>query len=155
LKTGTKEALAVSEARRPVTVPMLAEGFLEAISGGQSNTWLIRQVPFSGDTKTVTEIKSDCDPTITMLSSRVALILSCSPKSSDDHQVTAVSLDGKQLWQQMWERRYVWPNYEYAEDGRRFALASLQVNRQLGTFEPVESSDVVAQKVGVFDVETG
>jgi len=155
LKTETREALVASESRRPVAIPMVAEGFIEAIPGKENGEWIIRQVPFKGDPKIIAEIKSACDPTITMLNGSVALTSSCSRNSGDNHQVTAVSSDGRQLWQQWWESRYVWPTYEYAENGRRFAFSSLQVNRALGTFEPVESSDVVAQMVGIFDVETG
>lgn len=155
LKTETREALVASEVRRPVAIPMVAEGFIEVIPGKENDEWLIRQVPFKGDPKIIAEVKSICEPTVTMVSGSVVLTSSCSRNSGDNHQVAAVSSDGKQLWQQLWESRYVWPTYEYAENGSRFAFASLQVNRPLGTFEPVESSDVAAQMVGVFDVATG
>jgi len=58
LKTETKEALVASESRRPVAIPMVAEGFIEAIPGKENGEWIIRQVPFKGDPKIIAEIKS-------------------------------------------------------------------------------------------------
>jgi hypothetical protein len=69
--------------------------------------------------------------------------------------VTAFSLQGTPLWQDRWEPRYIWPTFEFAENGSRFAYGSLQLNHAIGTMDPFGEDDVVAQMVGVFDTDTG
>jgi hypothetical protein len=81
-------------------------------------------------------------------------VLTC-PHSGNDHIVHAVDTAGKALWQQRWESRYIWPTFQLAQDGSRFAYSSLQVSHSVSAMDPVDESNIQSQMVGVFDTATG
>ena len=154
LQTETRAMIARSEALNPIALPMMGEGYLQALSTKQ-NKWMIRYSSFKGaEPRSLTEIESSCHPTEEAVASDVTLVMAC-PRSSNDHIVTAVGLDGKTLWQQHWESRYIWPTFQLAHDGSRFAYSSLQVNHSVGTMDPIDETTIVNQMVGVFDTKTG
>jgi hypothetical protein len=148
------KVIARSEAVHYVDMPLLENGFLEVLEGKQPDRWVIRNKPFLGDASDVIEVKSACDPSITTLSATVGLSMGC-PGGSNDHAVTAFSTQGKVLWQDRWLPRYIWPTFEFAENGSRFAYASLELTHSLGTMDPFDEEDVIAQMVGVFDTQSG
>lgn len=146
--------VAESSTRHPVELPLLDNSFLEVLEGDHPDKWIIRNKPFTGEPAVVTQLKSACDPSVITLSENVAIASLC-PAGSGDHLVTAFSLQGTPLWQDRWEPRYIWPTFEFAENGSRFAYGSLQLNHAIGTMDPFGEDDVVAQMVGVFDTDTG
>lgn len=149
----TRSIIAHAETLNAVDIPMMAEGRLQAIPS-KENKWLIRYLPFHGEERTLTEVMSYCHPTEETISSDVTLVMTC-PRSSYDHQVYAVNLDGKTIWQQRWESRYIWPTFQLTQDGSRFAYSSLQVNHSVGIMDPIDETNIVNQMVGVFDTQTG
>lgn len=152
-RADTKSLIARAETLNAVEIPMMGNGHLQAISG-KENKWLIRYMPFQGEERTLTEVQSYCRPTQETVSAEVTLIMTC-PRSGNDHQVLAVNMDGKTLWQQRWESRYIWPTFQLTQDGSRFAYSSLQVNHPVGTMDPIDETNIVHQMVGVFDTQTG
>jgi len=153
LHADTRAVIAHAETLNAVNIPIMGDGHLRAISGKENN-WLIRYLPFKGDERTLTEVQSYCHPTEETMSSDVTLIMTC-PRSGNDHQVFAVNLDGKMLWQQRWESRYIWPTFQLTQDGSRFAYSSLQVSHGVGIMDPINETNIVNQMVGVFDTQTG
>ncbi|HYK37896.1 hypothetical protein [Alloacidobacterium sp.] len=153
LRSETRTLIARAETLNAVEIPMVGEGRIEAIPGNQ-NRWLIRYLPFHGDARTITQVESACHPTEETMSSNVTLVMTC-PRSGDDHQVFAVTLDGRTLWQQRWESRYIWPTFQLTQDGSRFAYSSLQVNHPVGIMDPIDETNIANQMVGVFDTQTG
>ena len=153
LHADTRSVIAHAETLNAVDIPMMAEGHLQAIPS-KENKWLIRYVPFHGDERTLIEVQSYCHPTEETISTDVTLVMTC-PRSSDDHQVYAINLDGKTLWQQRWTSHYIWPTFQLTQDGNRFAYSSLQVNHSVGIMDPVDETNIVNQMVGVFDTQTG
>jgi hypothetical protein len=153
LHADTRSVIAHAETLNAVNIPIIGDGRLQSIPANE-NKWLIRYLPFRGEARTLTEISSFCHPTEETVSSNVTLIMTC-PKSGNDHQVFAVDLDGKMLWQQRWESRYIWPTFQLSQDGSRFAYSSLQVNHPIGTMDPIDETNIVNQMVGVFDTHTG
>ena len=79
----------------------------------------------------------------------------CSAWEGEWRMVEALKLGGEVLWGDHWESRYIWPAFEYAENGSRFAYESLQADRDMGSMDDFGEADIVAQPVGVFDTETG
>jgi len=154
VRTQDNMLIAKSEVGHAVDVPLLQNGFLEVLEGSRPDEWVIRNKPFSGQPSTIAGFKSACDPTVTTLSDTVALAVGCIG-GSNDHSVTAYSMNGSILWQDRWQSRYIWPTFEFAENGSRFAYGSLEVNHSIGTMDPFGEDDVVAQMVGVFDTDTG
>lgn len=153
LRAETRTLIARAETLNAVEIPMMGEGRVEAIPGNQ-NRWLIRYLPFHGAARTITQVESSCHPTEETVSSNDMLVMTC-PRSGDGHQVFAVSLDGRTLWQQRWESRYIWPTFQLTQDGNRFAYSSLQVNHPVGIMDPIDETNIANQMVGVFDTQTG
>ncbi len=153
LRADSRSVIAHAETLNAVEIPMMGEGHLQAISGKENN-WLIRYLPFRGEARILTQVQSYCHPTEVTVSSDVALIMAC-PKSGNDHQIFAVNFEGKTLWQQRWESRYIWPTFQLTQDGSRFAYSSLQVNHPVGIMDPIDETNIVNQMVGVFDTQTG
>jgi hypothetical protein len=146
--------IAKSEAHHSVALPLLNDGFLELVEGKRPDEWVIEAKPFKGEPAIVGEVKSACTPSLITLSDTVVLTVGCFGGTSD-HAVTALSLKGTVLWQNRWQPRYIWPTFEFAENGSRFAYGSLEIRHNIGTMDPFGESDVVAQVVGVFNTETG
>jgi hypothetical protein len=153
LHADTRSVIAHAETLNAVEIPMMGEGRLQALPS-KENKWLIRYLPFRGEARTLTEVPSFCHPTEETVSSDVTLVMTC-PRSGNDHQIFAVNLDGRTLWQQRWESRYVWPTFQLTQDGSRFAFSSLQMNHSVGSMEAIDETNIVHQVVGVFDTQTG
>ena len=154
LRTDTRALIARSEMLNAIEIPMLGEGHVQSIAGKQ-NKWLVRYMPFQGgETQTLLELDSACHPSEEPVSKDVTLVMTC-PRSGNDHLITALSLDGKKLWEQRWESRYIWPTFQLTQDGSRFAYSSLQVAHPVGTMDPVDTENITHQMVGVFDTQTG
>ena len=153
LQTDTRRVIARAETLNPVDVPMLEDGHLLSVPSTQ-NHWLVRFAPFKGEERTLTELDSNCHPTEEPVSRDVALVITC-PRSSNDHMVRAVNLEGKTLWQQLWQSRYIWPTFQLSQDGSRFAYSSLEVSHPVGTMDPIDETNIRGQMVGVFDTISG
>lgn len=155
LHPGERTVLAESEIRTSVDLPLVENGFLNLLEGKDPTKWVIQREVFHSDPQTVTEFSSSCAPTLITVSNAVALAVGCPPKGGSDHMVSAISLSGQVLWQDRWKQRYIWPTFDYAEDGSRFAFGSLEINHDVGFMDAFGQDDVVAQMVGVFDTRTG
>ncbi len=152
---GDNTILAESETRHPVDVPMVENGYLNLLEGKDPSKWVMQREMLRGDPQIIAEIKSSCAPTLMTLSDTVVLTVGCPPKGGSDHLVSAISLKGDVLWQDHWKARYIWPTFDYAENGSRFAYGSLQINRDIGSMDFFGQEDVVAQMVGVFNTQSG
>lgn len=155
LHPGERTVLAESEIRSSVDLPLVENGFLNLLEGKDPDRWVIQRELFHGDSKIVTEFKSSCLPTLITVSDAVTLAVGCPPKGGSDHLVSAISLTGQVLWQDRWKQRYIWPTFDYAEDGSRFAFGSLEVNHDIGFMDYFGEEDVAGQMVGVFDTTSG
>jgi hypothetical protein len=76
-------------------------------------------------------------------------------EAADDRPVVAISTDGKELWREQWDNKYVWGWFTSAQNGSRFAYESIQVARPISVFDELDESDISAQLVGVYDTESG
>ena len=155
LRPGETKILAQSETRNSVDLPLLTDGFLSLLEGKDPGKWVIQKQTFHNDPETLAEFKSSCLPTLFTVSEAVTLAVGCPPKGGGDHLVSALSPTGEVLWQDKWKQRYIWPTFDYAEDGSRFAFGSLQLNRDVGFMDYFGADDVQAQMVGVFDTKSG
>jgi hypothetical protein len=156
LRPRDQTVVARSETHHSIEVPLLKDGLVETLEGPRPDQWVVQNKPFSGEPAVLGQIKSACTPTVEPLSDSVVMTMGCFGGTSD-HTVTVFSVQGKGtvLWQNRWQGRYIWPTFEFAENGTRFAYGSLQLNHTLGSLDPFGYEDVVGQVVGVFDTETG
>ncbi len=154
LRSGTRVAVAESHARGAIQVPLLGTGLLDTLQGPKLGTWVVQWLPFQGQPRVLADVKSGCRPTSDAISGSVALIVGCY-LDGDNRVVTAVSGDGKELWQTRWQNKYVWGWLTSAENGSRFVYESLQVNRPISTFDALYPEDIQAQLAGVYDTQSG
>jgi hypothetical protein len=154
LPSGSRSAIAASDAQNAVLLPLMNDGTLDTLEGTKEASWVVRALPFHGAPKTIAEINSTCRPGAQPVSDTVALMMGCY-FNGNDHQVVAISTDGQELWQSRWQNKYVWGWFDYAENGSRFAYESLEVTRPISTFDALYPEDVTAQLAGVYDTQTG
>lgn len=154
LRPDTRKTVATSLVSHQVELPLLADGYIDALPGKTKNTWLLRYVPFKGDPRQMLQVVSPCEPSAEPLSANITLVDGCSTPGGY-HKVEAVTLTGRVLWQQNWSNKYIWPTFTFSADGRRFAFGSTQLTHSPATLDPVDETDIVNQMVGVFDTATG
>ncbi len=140
----------VSEA---ITLPLLGSGYLE-MEQGKGKLWKISLKPFGEEPRKLVEVTSNCQPGLQALSEQAFMAQLCIPNTSD-YLMQAYDLDGKKMWEQQWEARYVWGSFDYAANGSRFAYESVQLDHAVATLDPVDEHSITGQPVGVFDVADG
>jgi hypothetical protein len=136
-----------------LTLPLLGPGYLEVEQAG-GRRWKIRMTPFGGESRTMAEVTSLCQPLLTAISPNVFLAQLCIP-NTDDHLMQAYDTDGHKLWEQQWQSRYVWGSFAFDENGSRFAYESIQLDHPIATLDPVDEESMTGQPVGVYDVADG
>ena len=155
VRPGEHEAMGHAEFLNPADVPLLNDGLLDMDEGKKRDDWVIKREMLNKTTAVVGTVQSSCAPKLATLSDDVVLSQNCPRRGGSGTPITALSLDGKVLWDGIWDSKYIWGIFESSQDGRRFAYESLEMNRQIGSVDAFGESDVVAQPVGVFDTRTG
>lgn len=155
VRPGDNKALGSAELLNPAYVPLLKNGLLDIDEGKKRDDWVIKREMLDKTTAVVGTVQSSCAPQLVTLSDDVVLSQNCPGRGGLGTPVTALSLDGKVLWDGIWDSKYIWGQFESSQDGSRFAYESLAMNRPMGSMDAFGESDVVAQPVGVFDTQTG
>jgi hypothetical protein len=151
---GAHAATVIRDTDSAVNVPVIGDGILDVLEGGAMGTYAVRDVPFAGKPRILAEVKSNCQPSVEPLSARVALVVGCYLEG-DDRPVAAVTIDGRELWRDRWQNKYIWGWFTFAENGSRFAYESVQVSHPISAFDALDQDDIAAQLVGVYDTESG
>ncbi|MGB9029441.1 MAG: hypothetical protein WCC27_04895 [Acidobacteriaceae bacterium] len=154
LTAESKTPIAQTDGQMPTLLPLMGDGLLDMLEGKLPGYWVMRDVPFHGDPKLVAQVRSGCRPSVKPLSATVVLLEGCYLEGND-HQIFVISMDGRQLWRDRWENRYVWAWFDTAENGSRFAYESIAVSRPISTFDALYPEDITGQMVGVYDTESG
>jgi hypothetical protein len=155
VRPGGRDVLGRSEFLTPAYVPMLENGILDIDEGKKPNDWIIKKELLDKTTAEVGVVKSSCAPQLVTLSDNVVVSQNCPDRGGSGTEVSALSLKGTVLWQELWAAKYIWGQFGSSEDGSRFAYESLEMNRPIGSMDAFGETDVTAQPVGVFDTETG
>jgi hypothetical protein len=134
-------------------VPMISEGFLEALEA-QGEQWMLRYRPFHGEPSVIANVASSCRPNEDPLNDHTTLVTVC-PNRGTDHILQAISLTGKTLWTFHRDGHFIWPTQAVSQSGRRIAFSTLRVSRPLSTYDPFDETEVQAQRVDVLDADTG
>jgi hypothetical protein len=142
-----------SKVPHAVALPLVGDGYLE-MQQSKSRQWKLSMVPFGGESRTLVEVTSTCQPSLQALAQSVFVAQLCIPNTTD-HLMQVYDLNGQMLWEQQWEARYVWGSFEYAQNGSRFAYESIQLDHAIGTLDPVDENAMTGQPIGVFDVADG
>lgn len=156
VRPGERKVLGEAEFLNPARVPLLENGIVDVEEGKKAKEWVIRREMLGKTTAVIGTVRSSCAPQLVTLSADVVLAVSCPVKGGEGgNAVSALSIHGEVLWHDLWESRYVWPKFESAEDGSRFAYESLETSRPMAGFDSPDGENVVSQPVGVFDTRSG
>jgi hypothetical protein len=123
--------------------------------GGQfDDEFLVRFIPFTGDSVVLGRVASQCTPHENFLNQKALVIESCGLKQGDIF-LDAWTTDGKKLWTGRRDGHLVWPTFAYSRKGDRFALSMLHVSHIVDLLDSLNDEDVREQVVQVFDSATG
>jgi len=154
LKIASREVLTALKTENPIHVPITSTGYVGVAKDKAEDQFLIRFVPFEGESLVLGKVASTCTPHEEFLSPVALLIESCGPKSPDVY-LDAWTTAGKKLWTGQREGHLVWPNFAYSRTSGRFAVSLLRVNHFIDLVDSLNDEDVRQQLVQVFDSETG
>lgn len=155
LPAGSKKPAGVSEMNEPGDLPLLGDGLMDVAEGKDIASWSLREVPFQGSTQVLGNVHSFCRPRVQPLSNTASLVTWCS-QQDNNQPVFAVNTAGKELWQDTWQQKYVWPWFDFAENGTRFAYESVEINVPMSIVgSSLDLNEIVGQLAGVYDTETG
>ena len=108
---------------------------------------------FTGGTKMLGRVDSSCEPEDDFLSEQELLVTGCGP--AGESKLAAMTTGGRTLWISEAPSTEVWPRLTVAASGLRLAWATLDTDRALNSYAPMDSEDVKEQSVTVFDAATG
>jgi len=148
------QVLRTTHSRALAEQPINAEGSLKVVHDNKYDQWSLRLTPFSGDPKVLGRIESTCLPSPSFVSDSEILVAGCDPAHVP--KLTAVSADGRVLWQSEAPLSYVPPLLLTPPDGSRFVRESIVLKKQpsAGT-GTLWVKAVKGQVVRVFDDATG
>ena len=154
LKIASREVLAALKTENPIHVPITSTGYVGVAKDKGEDQFLIRFIPFEGESLVLGKVASTCTPHEEFLSPVALMIESCGPKSPDVY-LDAWTTTGKKLWTGQREGHLVWPNFAYSCASGRFAVSLLHVNHFIDLVDSLNDEDVREQVVQVFDSATG
>jgi hypothetical protein len=152
LRRSTGEVLLVSRIRAAVHLPINSTGYLENLRSRDAQ-WILNLDYFTGGTKFLGAVESQCSPDDNFLSEQLILAIGCGPYG--ESRLAAVTTAGRTLWQAQTAASEVWPQLAVSANGLRLAVSTLDINHNINSFNPIGAEDVKEQSVAVFDAATG
>ena len=156
LRMDTRQVMLFSHTSGSVHLPVDDEGYYDALRAGESK-WLVAFEYFTGSSKPIGLVDSNCDPNLDALASRIVLVSAC--LSNGARHLTAFARDREKdharLWDLFLPPTKVWPQWATSGDGMRFARSTLEVSHSIGLYSPLDDADVRGQSVQVYDLATG
>ena len=150
----SREIMAALRTESPTKVPITSTGYVGVARDKGPDEFLVRFVPFEGESRILGKVASTCTPHENFLNQKALVIQSCGPKSSDLF-LDAWTTDGKKLWNGHRDGHLVWPTFAYSQKGDRFALSLLHLSHVIDLLDSIDDEDVREQIVQVFDSATG
>jgi len=154
MNIASREVLAALRTETPIHVPITSGGYVGVEKDKGEDQFLIRFIPFEGQSLVLGKVASTCTPHEEFLNPIALVIESCGPKSPDIF-LDAWTTEGKKLWNGQREGHLVWPTFAYSRTGDRFAVSLLHVNHIIDLVDSLNDEDVREQVVQVFDSATG
>jgi hypothetical protein len=152
LRRDSGQVMLVSRVRTAVHLPINSVGYLEDLRG-RGMQWLLNLSYFSGGSKLLGNVDSNCEPDNNFLSEDEFLAIGCGPQG--ETRLIAMTTVGRTLWITQTPATEVWPQLTVAPNGTRLAVATLDVTRSVNSYAPLDSDQVKEQSVTVFDAANG
>jgi hypothetical protein len=152
LRRDTNNVMLVSRVRMPVHLPINSQGYLENLRGSGTK-WMLNLSYFTGGSKMLGNIDSNCQPTDDFLSENEVFVTGCG--SQGEGKLTAITTAGRTLWATQAPPTEIWPQLVVSADGLRLAWETLDSDHPINSFAPIGADDLKEQSVTVFDAATG
>ncbi len=152
LRRDSGQVMLVSRVRAAVHLPINSVGYLENLRG-RGMQWQLNLSFFSGGSKMLGNLDSNCEPDDNFLSESEIVAIGCG--SSGETRIEAMNTDRRVLWISQTPATEVWPQLTVALNGSRLAVATLDVTRSVNSYAPLDSDEVKEQSVTIFDAVNG
>jgi hypothetical protein len=152
IRRDSGQVMLVSRVRTAVHLPINSVGYLENLRG-RGMQWMLNLDFFSGGTRLLGNIDSNCEPDDNFVSEDEILAIGCGPQG--ETRLEAMTTTGRVLWLTQTPATEVWPQLTVAPNGSRLALGTLDVTRSVNSYTPLDSDQVKEQSVTVFDAASG
>ena len=152
LRLDSGRVLLVSRSLAVVHLPINAEGYIEPLAG-EGATWVLNLNYFSGGSRVIGRLDSDCAPTLDFLTTSTVFASGC-----DDSRrgvLAAFTTSGRRLWLTRSASQDVWPLLVTAASGSRLARETLAVDQPVNNYSPLDPDNIKGQIVRVLDAATG
>lgn len=152
LRRDSGRVLLVSRSYAVVHLPINAEGYLEPLQG-EGSSWILDLNYFSGGSRAVGKLDSDCAPTLDFLTASAVFASGC---DSDGRGILAAFTgSGRRLWLIRSPFQDVWPLLVASFGGLRLARETLAVDQPVSDYSPLDPDSIKGQIVRVLDAATG
>jgi hypothetical protein len=152
LERATGKVMLVSRVRSTVHLPINATGYLERLRGN-GQTWMINLNYFTGGSRILGHVESNCSPEFDFISQGEFLVSGCT--AGGGTRLVAFTTDGRRLWEEDVASSETWPISVMSPDGLRLALETLVVSRPINAYTPIDSNDVKGQLVRIINAADG
>ncbi len=152
LHRNSGQVMLVSRVRIAVRLPINSDGYLETLRSKESE-WLLNLHYFTGGSRILGKVNSNCTPAIEFVSQQEALATTCG--SQGGRWLVAMTTDGQRLWDVASPPTQDWPKLVMAPNGLRLARETLVVPRPVDAYSPLSFDEVLGQWVEVYDAATG
>jgi hypothetical protein len=115
--------------------------------------WILNYRYFTGGSRMLGDIESNCEPDDEFLSEREILATTCG--ASGESSLEAVTTEGKTLWKTQAPPTEVWPQLAVAGNGSRLAWETLDTTHAIYAYAPMNPDDIKEQSVTIFDAANG
>ena len=152
LQRETAQVLLTSRVRSAIHLPINSQGYLQNLRGRASD-WILDLSFFTGGSRILGSVQSDCSPEDDFLSEDEILASGCGPQG--ETRLVAISTAGRTLWASQAPTTEIWPKLTIAANGLRFAWETLDTGHPINSYAPVDPADIKEQSVTVFDAANG
>jgi len=137
----------------PVSVPVDADGYLDAREPNRGTQWPVTFTTYSGERVDLAPVDSSCPPSLLLAGPSVALAVSCRGISGR-MMLMALDFARHEMWEESFDQSAVPPVFTYAPSAARFALG--RINAAVVGSEFGETWDHSAtEEVRVYQMQTG
>jgi hypothetical protein len=152
MRRDTGKVMLFSRVRTTVHLPINSVGYVETLQGQRWNR-IVNLSYFSGGSKMLGSVESQCDLTEDFVSDKLILVTACQADGED--RLVAMTTDGRSLWSDQTPAVAIWPKVIAARGGLRIARETLGVSHPVNAYQPLDVDDIKGQWVTVYDAATG
>lgn len=144
----------LAHSRIPVTasVPIVAQGILEALSAPQNN-WAIDLQPFVGAERRIVQLHSFCMPKLIAIANDIFVARACPRANEMEYQ--AYTLQGSLLWRMPVAVDRLRPQFLTTPEGQRFAIEARHLTHPHAALDALTAADVDGDIIDIYDTRTG